>query len=125
MQQTQPTLASVPPSNATLPPSRPSSPKRRRSHLRRFFLLYLFFFVLLLLIVVPPLISVNRFQRRIAASISQSLGRHVTLDSVTLNLLPFPGFTLQNLVVSEDPAFGSEPIIRAMSVRATLRISSL
>jgi hypothetical protein len=123
MQQTQPTLASAAQSHATLPS--PPVPKRRRSHLRRFFLLYLAFFFLLLLIVVPPLISLNRFQRRIAASISQSLGRHVTLDSVTLNLLPFPGFTLQNLVVSEDPAFGSEPIIRAISVRANLRISSL
>ena len=80
---------------------------------------------LLLLAIVPPLISVNRFQRRIATSISQSLGRPVHLDQVTLNLLPLPGFTLQNLVVEEDPAFGSEPIIRADSVRATLRISSL
>ncbi|HMF52803.1 MAG TPA: AsmA family protein, partial [Edaphobacter sp.] len=39
--------------------------------------------------------------------------------------LPLPGFTLENVVVSEDPAFGTEPIIRANSVRATLRISSL
>jgi AsmA protein len=49
----------------------------------------------------------------------------VHLDQVTLNLLPLPGFTLQNLVVEEDPAFGAEPIIRANSVRATLRLSSL
>jgi hypothetical protein len=90
-------------------------------------LLYLAFaaLVLLLLVLLPPLISVNRFQRSIATSISQSLGRPVHLDSVTLNLLPLPGFTLENFVVSEDPAFGTEPIIRANSVRATLRISSL
>jgi AsmA-like protein len=56
---------------------------------------------------------------------SQSLGRPVHLDQVTLNLLPLPGFTLNNLVVDEDPAFGSEPIIRANSVRVTLRIRSL
>lgn len=90
-------------------------------------LLYVAFaaLALLLLVLLPPLISVNRFQRRIATSISESLGRPVHLDSVTLNLLPLPGFTLQNFVVSEDPAFGTEPIIRANSVRATLRISSL
>ena len=81
--------------------------------------------VLLLLVVLPPLISVNHFQRRIAASISASLGRPVHLDKVVLNLLPLPGFTLQNFVVDEDPAFGMEPVIRANSVRATLRISSL
>lgn len=81
--------------------------------------------VLLLLVLLPPLISVNRYQRRIAASISASLGRPVHLDKVTLNLLPLPGFTLENFVVDEDPTFGSEPVIRANSVRATLRISSL
>jgi AsmA protein len=70
-------------------------------------------------------VSVNRFRHRIAASISQSLGRPVHLDSVSLTLLPLPGFTFTNFVVDEDPAFGSEPIIRAMSVRATLRLSSL
>jgi hypothetical protein len=80
---------------------------------------------LLLLVLLPPLISVNRFQRRIATSISDSLGRPVHLDRVSLNLLPLPGFTLENFVVSEDPAFGTEPIIRANSVRATLRLSSL
>ena len=81
--------------------------------------------VLVLLVVLPPLINVNRFQRRIAASIGGSLGRPVHLDRVTFSLLPLPGFTLENLVVSEDPAFGMEPVIRANSVRATLRINSL
>ncbi|WP_263366395.1 AsmA family protein [Edaphobacter bradus] len=80
---------------------------------------------LLLLVLLPPFINVNRFQRRIATSISGSLGRPVHLDRVSLSLLPLPGFTLENFVVSEDPAFGSEPIIRANEVRATLRISSL
>jgi AsmA protein len=49
----------------------------------------------------------------------------VHLDKVTLHLLPMPGFTLQNFVVSEDPAFGNEPTIRANEVTATLRLSSL
>lgn len=95
---------------------------RRRHRLR-----YVSFalLALLLLVLLPPLISANRFQRRIATSISNSLGRPVHLDRVSLNLLPLPGFTLENVVVSEDPAFGTEPIIRANSVRATLRISSL
>ncbi len=81
--------------------------------------------VVLLLVLLPPYISVNRYQHRIATAISDSLGRPVHLDRVTLNLLPMPGFTLENLVVDEDPAFGSEPVIRANSVRATLRLSSL
>jgi len=80
---------------------------------------------LLLLALVPPLISVNRLQRRIARSIGDSLGRPVHLDRVTLNLLPFPGFTLENFVVGEDPAFGWEPVIQANTVSVRLRIRSL
>jgi AsmA protein len=81
--------------------------------------------LLLLLILTPPLFSVNRLQRRIAASMSASLGRPVHLDRVSLHVLPVPGFTLENLVVSEDPAFGAEPVIRANTVDVTLRPSSL
>ncbi len=93
--------------------------------LRRLLYLALVALVVLLLVLLPPLISVNRYQKRIANSISNSLSRPVHLDKVSLNLLPLPGFTLENFVVDEDPAFGSEPVIRADSVRVTLRFSSL
>src|ERR1700744_4967525 len=81
--------------------------------------------VVLLLAITPPLLNVSRYQRRIVMSMSESMGRPVHLDNVTLHLLPMPGFTLQNFVVSEDPAFGNEPTIRANEVTATLRLSSL
>lgn len=81
--------------------------------------------VLLLLILLPPTINVSRLQRRVARNISASLGRPVHFDNITLNLLPIPGFTLQNFVVEENPAYGSEPILRASQVRANLRIGSL
>jgi AsmA protein len=92
---------------------------------RRFVLVYLVLLALLLLALLPSLINVNRYKRRIVTSISTALGRPVHLDSVSLNLLPLPGFTLQNFVVEEDPRFGSEPVIRANTVQATLRVSSL
>ena len=76
-------------------------------------------------IALPPLLNVNRFRRQIATSISNSLGRPVHMDQVTLNLLPTPGFTLENFVVGEDPSFGTEPVIHANSVRARLRVRSL
>jgi hypothetical protein len=95
-----------------------------RSH-KRLIQIAIFTAILLILALTPPLINVNRLRRRIATSMSQSLGRPVHLDRVSLHLLPIPGFTLENLVVSEDPAFGYEPVIRANRVEATLRISSL
>ena len=96
-------------------------PRRRR----RWVVILCVVVALLLLFFTPPLVNVNRLKRRIATSISASLGRPVQLDHVTLHLLPVPGFTLQNFVVSEDPAFGAEPIIRANVVDVTLRPSSL
>ena len=83
-----------------------------------------FVLIILLLAFIPPLINVSRLQQRIAHNISASIGRPVHFDRLTLGLLPSPGFTLENFVVDEDPAFGYEPILRADEVRATLRLSS-
>lgn len=76
-------------------------------------------------LVLPPLINLNRYQRRIAEAISNSLGRPVHLASVTLRLLPRPGLALSDVVVEEDPAFGAEPTLRAPSVDAYIRVTSL
>ena len=92
---------------------------------RRLLWVFVVLVVVGLLVVLPPLVNVSRYQRRIAASISASLGRPVHMDSVALNVLPMPGFTLTNFVVDEDPGFGAEPVIRADSVRVTLRMRSL
>jgi AsmA family len=101
------------------------TPEQRRRRKRRLIWVLGVVVVLIALVITPPLLNVNRLRKRIATSMSQSLGRPVHLDSVTLNLLPVPGFTLQNLVVDEDPAFGSEPVLSAYTVRANLRASSL
>ena len=92
---------------------------------RRLGIAALLVFVLAVLALIPPLVNVNRYQRRIVSTLSASLGRPVHLDSATLHLVPFPGLTLTNFVVSEDPAFGGEPTIRANSVEVHFRLSSL
>ena len=98
----------------------------RRSLLSwRYLLVYLLLAGLVTLAILPPLVNVNRFKRRIVTSMSASIGRPVHLDNVSLVVLPLPGFKLENFVVEEDPAFGAEPVIRANSVVATLRVSSL
>lgn len=106
-------------------PVRSGARGRVAVHLRRFWIGYALLALLLGLAVLTPLVNVNRFRRRIATSISGSLGRPVHLDNVSMTVFPLPGFVIENLVVDEDPAFGAEPIIRANVVRATLRLSSL
>lgn len=67
----------------------------------------------------------DRLRTRIVHSISLALGRQVDVSSVTLRLLPQPGFELENFVVHDDPAFSAEPMLRADEVTAALRVSSL
>jgi uncharacterized protein involved in outer membrane biogenesis len=76
-------------------------------------------------LVLPPLINISRYQRRVAALMTQSLGRPVHMSSVELRLLPLPGFVLHDLSVSEDPEFGAEPILSARTVVASVRLQSL
>lgn len=80
---------------------------------------------LLLVLLVPPLINANRYRTRITAAIGDAIGRRVATDKVTLRLLPEPGFVLENVVVADDPAFSAEPMLRAESLTAALRLSSL
>jgi uncharacterized protein involved in outer membrane biogenesis len=76
-------------------------------------------------IVLPPLVNAGRYQRQITALLARSLGRPVHFSSVGLRLLPRPGFIIHDLSVSEDKAFGDEPILSARTVIASIRIISL
>ena len=79
--------------------------------------------VLLVLFLLRP--GASRLKSRIVSSISSAVGRPVEIGSVSLRLLPRPGFDLENLVVYDDPAFGAEPMLRASEVTAALRLTSL
>ena len=81
--------------------------------------------VLLAILIVPPFLSVSRYKSRITQLISTSLGRPVRLSSVNVRLLPTPGFVLSDLTVEEDPAYGTEPVLHANTVTASIRLLSL
>ncbi|HEX4664211.1 MAG TPA: AsmA family protein [Terriglobales bacterium] len=77
--------------------------------------------------LVPPSINLNRFRPILSESLSQSLGRQVSIQDVHLRLLPMPGFTFRQLRISDDEEFSAEPILQTAdggSV-ATLRLTSL
>jgi hypothetical protein len=81
--------------------------------------------VLLFAIILPPLINLSRYQRRIVNSLSRSLGREVTIGTLSVRLLPMPALVMTDVVVHEGPGFGAEPALRAPSVTAQLRLTSL
>lgn len=81
--------------------------------------------VILLGLFAPPFINVNRYRNRVATSISKALGRDVTVSNIELRLLPRPATVLSTFVVADDPSYGPEPMLRADTVTAYLRLSSL
>ncbi|MGA9566609.1 MAG: AsmA family protein [Candidatus Korobacteraceae bacterium] len=81
--------------------------------------------VIVLGLLVPPFVNVNRYRNRVAASIGQALDRDVTVSSIELRLLPRPAMVLSTFVVGDDPTYGAEPMLRADTVTAYLRLSSL
>src|SRR5271166_1153599 len=76
-------------------------------------------------LLLPPFVNVNRYRVRVAQSISRALGRDVTVSNIELKVLPRPGLVLSNFVVAEDASYGAEPMLRAESVTAYLRLTSL
>ncbi len=80
---------------------------------------------LLLLATLPPLINLGRFQHRIAASVSRSIGRPVGFRSISFRLLPWPALVMRDFTVEEAPGFGYEPALRAPEIVATPRLLSL
>ena len=81
--------------------------------------------IVLLAVLVPPFVNVNRYRKRVTEAIGRSLGREVTVSRIALKLLPRPGIVLSNFVVAENPSYGAEPMLRADTVTAFLRLTSL
>ncbi len=75
--------------------------------------------------LLPPMVRLGSFKGRISTSMGNALGRNVSVGDVHLRLLPQPGFELSNVVISDDPAFGAEPMLRADEVIAIVRLASL
>ena len=95
---------------------------RRRASRRMMWAVVL---VVVLALLLPPFINVNRYRNRVTGSISRALGRDVTVSSIELKLLPRPGLVLYNFVVADAPSYGAEPMLRADTVTAYIRLTSL
>ena len=75
--------------------------------------------------LVPGFLSAERYRRRLEEGLTRVLKRPVTFSSASLRLLPRPGFSLENVVIRENPSFGPEPFARADRLDGDLRWSSL
>lgn len=75
--------------------------------------------------LIPPFFHAGRYRKALQAALQSKLGRRVELGSITLRVLPHPGFSIANVVVEEDPRFGSEPFARIDTAECDLGWRSL
>ncbi|HLI30282.1 MAG TPA: AsmA family protein, partial [Terriglobia bacterium] len=75
--------------------------------------------------LIPPFFHAGRYRRVLQSELENRLGRPVEFGAVHLRLLPHPGFSMENVVIEENPGFGWEPFARVASVECDLRWRSL
>ncbi len=87
--------------------------------------------ILIVLLVVlgagalAPFLSADRLRPRIRAALETALNRPVQIGAVHLNLFTGPGFSVERVVIGDDPAAGVEPFAYVESMRARVRLTSL
>jgi len=79
--------------------------------------------LLIALLVVRP--QAERVRWRVSQSISLAVGKRVQIGALHVRFLPHLGFELEDFVIYDDAEFGSEPLLRAEDVTASLRFLSL
>ena len=75
--------------------------------------------------LLPSLISAERYRRRLQTNLQQVLGRQVRFGPISLQIIPQPGFSIDNVTVLEDRAFGSEAFARVDHVDCDLAAGKL
>jgi len=82
-------------------------------------------FIAALLVVAFARFDVNRYRARIQSEMEQRLNRRVALGHMKFNFMP-PRLRIENLVISEDPNFGSQsPFLKADTVDLSVRLLPL
>jgi hypothetical protein len=59
--------------------------------------------------IVAPFFTLEQYARRLQSSLARALGRPVELGNVHFSLFKGPGFSVDRVVIYEDPAIGMEP----------------
>jgi len=76
--------------------------------------------------LLAPFLRADRLRPRIQAALEAALNRPVHITSaVHLNLFTGPGFTVDDVLIDDDPAAGIEPFAHVESLRARVRLTSL
>ncbi len=101
------------------------SAQAQKLRLRTAQLVALGFILLIAAGIAAPFLRADVFRERIRASLEAALMRRVSLGEVHLNLFTGPGFQVDDVEISEDPALGAEPFAYVKTLNAVPRLWSL
>ena len=59
--------------------------------------------------LIAPRLDADRFGERVKASLREALGREVEIGKVRLDLFNGPGFSVEKVIIYDEPAAGLEP----------------
>lgn len=83
-----------------------------------------FVFLVLAAGLIAPLLDVGRFGSRVRQSLRDALGREVEIGRVHLDLFNGPGFSVDDVVIHDDPRAGIEPFAYVESMSARVSFAS-
>src|SRR5580704_974632 len=76
--------------------------------------------------LLAPFLRADRLRPRIQAALEAALNRPVHITSaVHLNLFTGPGFSVDDVLIDDDPAAGIEPFAHVEHMQARIRWASL
>jgi hypothetical protein len=78
--------------------------------------------LLVIIGVGAPYLDADFIKPRIERALERGLGRRVTVEKAYFSLFRGPGFTLENVVIHEDPRAGIEPFARVGKLEARVRL---
>jgi AsmA protein len=76
------------------------------------------------IVALPFLISANQFRPMVEANLTKALGRQVTVGNLKLSILS-GGVSADDLAIAEDPKFGSNPFVKAKSLKLGVELKPL
>ena len=80
--------------------------------------------IVVAVIALPFGLNANSFRPKLESELSAALGRPVTLGNLSLSI--FAGsVSAQDLAIADDPAFGTNPFVRAKSLKVGVEILPL
>lgn len=80
--------------------------------------------LIILVLVLPFFINVNTFRPRIESELTNALGRKVTVGNLSLSLWS-GSLTADNIAIADDPAFSSQPFVKAQALNVGVNLVPL